>query len=612
MVMKQCTQLLKAHVFVLYFMLFTSPLVYAAMLRDSLPETRQSPLMSIYTHIPISIGGAFSKFPAASQNIPQGISDNQSSVSGFVFGLGSEFPFWATIPWLKDVRFGLQAETQFLDGFFTASSTMSGTAGGSQKLYEAFFSMNSIAVMPTLRYTLASGISLQAGLNLSMIARSALRVTDSTLGVGKQETRNGSLQAVRSLQTGLTFVVSYPLALAPNNAVSLRPELSFNIPFLPISTDGTSWGDMIPRVRFGVSLVFDTHPRNQQPIPIDTVFRRDTTLQMLTSVREPRVMLVSRVIRQPQTTKVKDEEENLFGVIGRVVTGVPPQAPPPSKPFATNTVTNAVIIQESYRREVPKPKPLITANVHAEFIMPDGKRERTVKVKAEKTIVRLWSSPPTMPQVGFLSNDSVALKPYIITDTLLTSRLPTVRFFPRIISEVDIQGWTLEVTQRGEVLARFFGVSIADTSVTWTPAEEPEHVIRAQERLAYKLIVVDDEQKATIADSGFINVEQEKIVGSNPVKRTIDLVFLEDETGSSFDQQPLNERNRTLLGVVSRSIQASSRLRLITFCPPSRLQQERANEVANVLHMKPERLINAGGNIVRASNHRTMLVIETE
>jgi hypothetical protein len=530
----------------LVYALATAPIAAFATMPAVVQRSDSSdamPTLGLLISAPLTrYAGRFGDLPASTSAPTLAGTDSASSL-GFMIGLAAETPLhnssvfakllqsWnVRLPWER-LRLGMQADVQIWEAnLFVNDAPQRATAR---------LTLSSIGFTPTVRYATGLGaLDVQAGLRLAFTARASFeRSVVSSSGATISD--SGLLTNFNSFQPSLVLRLLYTLPMDAAKTVILQPEISYQQPLSAVSVDATSWGAGLPRFRAGATLNFnaavldayrDREIARQQR---DTIFQRDTAVVLIASAMPPHIQRTSRTVQAPSQPRPR-EMETLVSVASKMFSGQADSAVAP--------VQTEVIVRESYLREVPKPKPLITATTDAEFIMPDGRKEKRVKVKAEKTLVRVHTAPPdvaaTLPQMAVFKDST--MKPYVIADTLFTSRLPRMRFFPRIISEADITAWHLEILQRGRVVAEFGGSgteveSLAERGVDWDPSAEPDNLIRANQQLAYRLRVTDADQQTMIVDSGLIKVEREEGVLAGVVQRTVEVVVLEGAFGERLE-----------------------------------------------------------------------------
>jgi hypothetical protein len=564
---------------------------------------------------------------------------------------------------LLAIRAGVQLDLHVSEMSFALESS-SGVGGGSASRSQATLDARWLALTPSLSYSPFSRFDVQAALRL------ALQVTPPSLTVrgegsaapvvGSQTLSVPVLQPVLQLGVGYMIPLSSPNLLEPE--AFFRPELSFQIPLYasladaPASRASTEILQSLPRLYFGSSLTFSTESRAERLRRLDTLFVRDTTIALVSHTLPRRVQLLSRDVQAPKR-RFSSEPETLTNVIARWLEGNTDSTAlgaARASAAASAAASPTISVRESYLLEVPKPAPLLSASVDAEFFVPADlpadasvntsvntsvnalassstnspaaapfKRVKSVKVRAERTLIRVHIAPPvlpTLPALGFLNDadstngttakapQSRAMQPYTLADTLLTSPLPRLRFQPRIVSEMDVERWQLDITQRGQTIASFAqtldnkngetldSIGAAD----WLPSSEPENIIRANERLKYKLIATiaasdDSPQSSQILDSGLINVEIDAAqlaprsenrgenrneIRSAKIERIIDIVVLDaldalDTLAASGSTPHCSQRDRDLLAALRPVLKPHSRLRLIL--PYTLLEAPRSN-----------------------------------
>jgi hypothetical protein len=501
------------------------------------PDTSRTEYAGLYGHY---VSGGFS---SRRQNYPQAPSGTltplSSSVRSFAFGAASDSPI--RLPFLtkrqnneffKGFHFGMQVEAQLSDISITETSL-----NPMLRLHNAFISLRSLAIIPSLRYVSASGFTLQTGVRLGIINSSFLRISDSivqtpTLPNSNIPADESFSSPITGLQVGeLSLMTGLGYNIRIDKTVQLRPEIVVNIPLQSVQETAT-WKLATPTVRFGMNILFNT--AKVIPVP-DTIYQRDTTLIMVQYTQKPLLTLLSRI------TNVRPAEY--------------PEEPP------------IITITESYRRDIPKPKPLLTASIDAEFSLGNQQFRRSVTVQAEKTAFTLTPICTNTTNASiyadvlnsYFAEQGMQLRTIqtstntIVSDTtVLVSTLPKIRFTPRVVSENPLLGTRLQIfrqhiqTNTKNHAVRQLLVTFIDSGetvpVVWNPAQMPDLLMNPNERLFYIFSVIDENSMEIPADSGAINLRTEAIVGNLGLKRSVDVYAFEAEL-------PLADFMRTLVAI---------------------------------------------------------------
>jgi hypothetical protein len=526
-----------------------------------------SPTLGVVLSFPLngSVGTQTSSLPG----LPAGVGALGGTTIGCVLGIatesivqGLEVLKYIGIQSEKRFRVGMNIDVQLFDGLFAASTGASGLG------YEGRLSLASVGIASLLRYSTAWGVDVQGGVRLGFNLRGGYEwtVRDNGMLVSAQSIGLNDIGA-SALQGSLLLAVSYPVELG---GLFIRPELVLQQPLSSSAVEFSSWGQPIGRLRLGGSVHLPTERIWRMTTPLDTIYYRDTSIVMIASGQAERVQRVERSVSMPTAYK---KASILVDVVGQLLLGRLGD----SLSFSSNRELSSaseqhIVVRESYIREVPKPMPILTASVDAEFLMPDGRKEKTTRVKAMKTSVQVFAHSPVLPSVTSslalsserawnkhtiqpaLNTDkrsihganSTALEEttlYVLTDTLFTSRLPPMRFYPHIISEVDVQSWRLSILQRSAMLAEFGGGSVDKGGAKSGERNRyggGEHqdvialewlseaaVIHSNEALRYQLSVVDADGQHSIADSGVIKVELDFPPATASVERCIDVAVLD-------------------------------------------------------------------------------------
>ncbi|MBL7993209.1 MAG: hypothetical protein JNN25_17355 [Candidatus Kapabacteria bacterium] len=540
-----------------------------------LADTNRAEYAGFYTHF--TFGGNLSGFSTAlasypNTNVPATFTTSNADIRTASIGLTTDTPI--LFPLFRSrkkaqatgFRWGMNIEFQATDARFLASSTQARFPTGSGMTqatsadvrHGGFLSLTSAAFTPTLRYAFASGLSLQVGLRMGIVLSSRWTVEDSiasptgafllqTDTSRRQETFTGNQITGLSIgQTSLTVGLGYTIAV--DRSFHVRPELVMNIPLVAPTANG-GWSNRTS-LRAGLSVLFNTEKILPTP---DTTFARDTTVIIVASNEEPRTLLL------------------------RSKSDVQPSAYPNDEPVK-------VFVSEHYERRVPKPKPLLSASVDAEFVLPGGQRKRSITVEAEKTIV---SVVPLFPRDSTLSSEAVrkhtqALQTYfaeyglnlryqenqqingtaatILADTvILAAALPQVSFMPRLVSEAELHGirlslWRTLRSQSSQTRERRIALFTDTTSFLapkpflWKPADAPELFIRPEERFTYRFSVLDDSNIEVPVDSGFISLHADasQKISTQSLKRTVSIYALNPALWAVYEAQPTLYNNITV------------------------------------------------------------------
>jgi hypothetical protein len=536
-----------------------------------LADTNRAEYAGIYTHF--RFGGGLSGFEQNLSSYPSirnvatplDIRTNTAEFRTVALGLTTDtpilYPFFRSRKKAKATgfRWGMNLELQITDGRLLGTSNAARYRLGDGTIvpttasvqHGGFLTLASLGFAPTLRYAFASGLSLQAGLHLGLTFSSRWTVEDSVFvpnrtllletNAGRRLENYTGSQIEQFSINPVSLMVGLGYTLALDRSFHLRPELVMIVPF-----GEASWWNR-PSLRAGLSVLLNTEKIIPTP---DTTFIRDTTIIVTASNEAPRtVLLQSNSIVQPSLYP-NDEPAKVF-------------------------------VSESYQRRLPKPKPLLSASVDAEFVLPTGQRKRNVMVESEKTAVSLIPliPPDTLNTVQnlhiaalqeYFAQHNLRLKPLqnstlpILTDTLfLAGALPNIVFTPRVVSEADIRGFDLALwrTKASNTNTRLWGKGdivgdnnaeyqialFRDTSsilapkpLLWKAAEIPEAFIRPDERIIYRFRVFDEDFTPIPADSGFISLRSDNRISldKQSVKRNITIYAFSPGLYALYEEQP--------------------------------------------------------------------------
>lgn len=530
-----------------------------------LADTNRAEYAGLYTHF--HFGGNLSGFEQNLglypniQNV-RARSELQTNTTEFrtiTLGLTTDtpilFPFFRSRKKAQATgfRWGMNLDVQITDGRLLGTSDAARYRLGNGETvsttaivrHGGFLSLASLGFTPSLRYAFASGLSLQAGLRLGLTFSSRWTIEDSvfvpssgallleTNAGRRSETFTGNQISGFSINP-LALMVGLGYTIAADRSFHLRPEFVLNIPF-----GNASWWNRTS-LRAGLSVLLNTEKFYPTP---DTTFIRDTTIIITASNEAPRTVLLT---------------QNSI---------VQPSAYPNDEPAK-------VFVSESYQRRIPKPKPLLSASVDAEFILPNGQKRRTVTVESEKTaltIVPLFPTDSTPIPAHhhferireYLLPLGIRLKSFqsstqstttVFTDTLfLAGALPHIVFTPRIVSEVDIRGFDLSLWRTSEpknqsnmalehqiALFRDTSSTLVPRPLLWRAAEVPELFLRPGERITYRFQVFDEDLASIPVDSGFISLRSENRISlaQQIVRKNITLYAFSPTLYALYEGQP--------------------------------------------------------------------------
>ncbi|TAE25189.1 MAG: hypothetical protein EAZ92_12605 [Candidatus Kapaibacterium sp.] len=533
------------------------------------PDTTRTEYAGLFVHY--IVGGFSTRLADYPDTWAASYTPLRSSLRTISFGLNSDSPFRLPFltkrqnnAWFQGLRFGMQIEAQLSDISIVESSDSVRLSNGSvlrgEFQHSAFANLRSLALTPSLRYSFASGLTASIGARLGVVNSSNIRMVDTVLALRSSGTTplagnllrpiidDARISGLRAEEFSIVAGIGYNIRL--DKLLQIRPEVLANIP-IKSPNDSSGWRNTAPSLRFGVSVMFNTE--KVVPVP-DTSYVRDTAIVLLAHNQQPLLRLVSRRV------EVRPAEY--------------PEEPP------------SVKIEESYRREIPKPKPILTASIDAEFaLLPPRKNSRdsltrkaplgnvqfrrTLSLNAEKTAIRFtpicanatnasvyadvlqeyFSVPPLRLQRLESSTNTI-----LADTTLLVSALPYIRFTPRVVSEISLKGTELCIVRerphgrssmespqeaRRLRLATFTDTSAnareqqrdngGEAHILWSPTRQPDVFLAPNERLFYTFRVFDEEGAEAAIDSGSITLRTEPSTGNLGVKRSIEVYAFEKD-----------------------------------------------------------------------------------
>ncbi len=415
-------------------------------------------------------------------------------------------------------------------------------------------SLGSIGFTPMVRMTLFNALSASVGLRLGLLLRSPTEQTTEIIVPGQPNATfiaNGSntrvdtslaaIPSANALQTAFVGSLSYTVPLA-GGAFFLSPELSFQQGLSNLATFANSASWKVTTFRAGLMLTFAGSPAPApilptntpdnitarrsdaestqasvhnlfEPIRIDTLTKRDTTMQLVAWNDQAQTRLLQR-------SEARDVHLTGEGDV------------------------QVLLISESYVRDIPKPKPILLPSVDIRFLTLNADKKlvesnQAQKLNIETVVVRQLTALSATAFSATTNNGKLFTDD---RDTLNIVNPPVVRFYPKIISEAGVRSCSIEVAQNLDRMSptAFTPSALAErrviaqipcntgkitlngaSFVEWNAEQQsyfPEHFILANTKkeaargkllveLNVTMMVVDDEGQHAVLDSAQILLE---------------------------------------------------------------------------------------------------------
>lgn len=338
------------------------------------------------------------------------------------------------LPWLYG---GVNISMQTWNGAFKSKEptffVIEGVGTPGTITHTVDLSLSSLGIAPVLTVPLTSFLSLSTGVQFSYALSNSYEQSEavtapSTLPFVYGERRTtGKIDSLRNLSFALTAALRYGIPLG--NSLMLEPELRayYSLSSLMGKADWRT-----TTVQGGVALVYA--PTVEPPVLLrDTLYQRDTVQRLVENIAVERITLTA-----VQSREVRQENSGVTLI--------------------------TVEVEESYLREIPKPRALLAVAVDVRFVQADGSETESTTLLVEGHRKRHYM--PLLPYVFFGENtddlpekyrkgfdkpqtDNAMLDMYYNLLDTVGERLKT---FPR--ARLVLTGTMLNDEQGGEDLAR--------------------------------------------------------------------------------------------------------------------------------------------------------------
>lgn len=308
--------------------------------------------------------------------------------ANFTGGTGSEIRFPSpTVGWRIDSAFALTASLQIgrvaaefqTSGTATIVNPATGKAVETVSEYVAQPSYYYASALLGAKYELSGGIFARAAIGAESPFFTEYRAVetwnfpaDMPRPAPKETSENiGEIKKILPVAE-----VAFGIALPMSSKSDLRLVPAATARFTsPIAND--NWNIF----SFGAEIGAQWRPHRNIPILRDTIVERDT---------------VSRLVQGSDSIIIEPSE---YFIVDSAIT------------HTAEAEVYSYRVKQTYVRNIPKPKPLLTADINVKFAETDGKESLSAKVNVEQTLRR--TLVPLLPYIFFDKNDIDIPKRYI-------------------------------------------------------------------------------------------------------------------------------------------------------------------------------------------------------
>lgn len=301
--------------------------------------------------------------------------------------------------------------------------------------------LTSIGITPSIAVPVFSSLTVDAGVRMvAAVAANSYEHTETITqpanipfldGGGTRITGRGDIGDVKRFALSLDAGIRYNIPLA--KSLSLAPEARFRYAFTSL-TSSVHWN--FTGIQGGLALVFA--PNSQPPVLLrDTVYQRDTMNVLTKNLDAEKVTLLVANSREQRV-----EKEGLIIITTE--------------------------IDEQYRREIPKPAPLLATAVDVKFVGKNGEETAATTISIEELVEKRYV--PLLPLVFFAENSSVLPSKYQKNrrDTLSVPK--TLGIYYRLLDTV------------GSRMGQFRTASLTLTGTNANTGEEQDNLALSRRR----------------------------------------------------------------------------------------------------------------------------------
>ncbi len=297
-----------------------------------------------------------------------------SGATGFSYGVGGIVE-WQSYSWLA---VGMQTDIQGTSVVLTAAEgplpylAQDGQAGDVLLQHTIRHSLLTLGVQPVVVLSPWQPMFVRVGWRLGFPILSSFEQTEELvdaspgleylIGSGKRVRASGaSLPGASAVENAMEFGIGYEIPF--NSSFVLRPFLSYRAS-LTDRVAGISWKTGSLQVSASLFRQF----LQDKDVQVDTVYRRDTTVQLVAGIVDEEVNLVGQSVQ----TDVTESE---------------------------SVILQTVVVSEQYSRVVPQAAPLLAAELGVRFVLKDGKETEGVRVSVETVLEK--NVVPMLPYIFF-------------------------------------------------------------------------------------------------------------------------------------------------------------------------------------------------------------------
>lgn len=307
----------------------------------------------------------------------------------FTSGSGTSIGFGGIVrlPFMSRLALSLRAGFTGFRGEFSATQQEPGAPGGAPVIltirHTVAASFGQMSLLPMLEFSPVNRLRLTAGPEAGFLLYNTVTQQEEIIdppgatwvetGTPVQTLFDGTLDEAQGFQAAAVLGAGYTIPLS--GTLSVTPELHVSFPLTRLYPAG---GWQARTYRAGLSLLF-TPPPPALPVLYDTVRTRDTVVRIVAGLDQEQILPDSSV---SVTEGIQKQEALLM----------------------------RTTIHETYVRQLPELKPLLSASIMASFVLDDGRETRAAKVTMEEFIVNKYI--PLLPYLFFGEGSAVLPERY--------------------------------------------------------------------------------------------------------------------------------------------------------------------------------------------------------
>ncbi len=248
--------------------------------------------------------------------------------------------------------------------------------------------------------------------------------------------------------------------LFPSSLFDAQVDVEYSLNINPVSDN---YNYKLSNIKLGINVGFDFTKRADKVVILrDTLYNRDTLINYSFNVTEPKITLVNRLVNNK-----REREAEVW--------------------HYTTTIA------EQYNLELPKPPPLLNGELRTVFIEQDSSEvQECILSYSKQLVVRHY---PT------IKNSKVTSE--ISRDTIGYIDIPSVRFYPSVISEAGLDSMIINLYSGGQLLTKVISTDEQQEFIEINLEDLIKN--NTNQSLDYELILIDIEgQKKTAAKGNII------------------------------------------------------------------------------------------------------------